>query len=121
MSEKKKCAKWCGRGCTEREWKEAVKAGRALAKACGPGWKARIHENLGWHYSAQYGKGFMHDPGVLVYDGEYLYGADRSFFGNIDEALEQLIHYYERTYADTLAAARKTVISRRSMSKNKKG
>jgi len=48
----KRCAKWCGRGCTEQEYQQAVSGGTALARRLGKGWKSVVWENLGWHYQA---------------------------------------------------------------------
>lgn len=47
----RRCAKWCGRGCTQAEYEAARDAGRALAKSMGRGWRVRVWESLGWHYS----------------------------------------------------------------------
>lgn len=55
---KKKCAKWCGRGCTEEEYLEAKRDARALCKKLGPGWRSRVWENMGWHFNAV--KGNIH-------------------------------------------------------------
>lgn len=55
---KRKCARWCGRGCTEAEYLDAKKKGAALAKKLGKGWKPEICENLGWHYRAVDATGF---------------------------------------------------------------
>lgn len=56
---KKKCARWCGRGCTQAEYDAAREAARALAARLGPGWKGNVWENLGWHYQAVSRKGFV--------------------------------------------------------------
>ena len=48
----KYCAPACGRGCTYAEYKKAVKESERLANRLGKGWKPRVWENLGWHYSA---------------------------------------------------------------------
>lgn len=56
---KSKCAKWCGRGCTHAEYEAARAGATALAKRLGPGWKANVWENLGWHYSAVSRRGFV--------------------------------------------------------------
>ena len=50
------CSPACGHGCTKAEHKEAVKKAGALAKLLGNGWKKRVWENMGWHYSASKGK-----------------------------------------------------------------
>jgi hypothetical protein len=47
-----KCAKWCGRGCTEEEYNEAVTAADTLVEHLGKGWQPRVHENMGWFFSA---------------------------------------------------------------------
>lgn len=52
LSTRRRCAKWCGRGCTEGEYRAAQLAGRRLAERLGPGWTYEVHENLGWHYRA---------------------------------------------------------------------
>jgi hypothetical protein len=35
-----------------------VKDATALARELGKGWSPRVHENLGWHFSATRGKGY---------------------------------------------------------------
>lgn len=45
------CAPWCGGGCTHVAFVSVTKAAAALAKRMGKGWKPRVWENLGWHYS----------------------------------------------------------------------
>lgn len=46
------CAPACGGRCTWRAYREAKRESAELVKRLGPGWKARVTENLGWHYSA---------------------------------------------------------------------
>lgn len=46
------CSPACGGNCTMGEYKSALKSAEALAKKCGPPFKARVWENLGWHYDA---------------------------------------------------------------------
>lgn len=46
------CAPACGAGCLRSEYNRAVKASAELAAQLGPGWKARVSENLCWHYDA---------------------------------------------------------------------
>lgn len=48
----RKCADWCGRGCTEEEYDQAVRAADRLVAQLGEGWKADVWENLGWHARA---------------------------------------------------------------------
>ncbi len=47
----RRCATWCGRGCTEEEYQQAIRSSHALAKRMGKGWKPNVWENLGWHYA----------------------------------------------------------------------
>ena len=50
------CSPACGRGCTLDEYDRAVAdAGKLVSLLRGNGWKAVIHENLGWHYKATSG------------------------------------------------------------------
>ncbi len=49
---KKRCASWCGHGCTEQQYQTAVRHGAALAKQLGKKWKSRVWENMGWHFAA---------------------------------------------------------------------
>lgn len=63
---KKRCAKWCGRGCTEEEYQKAKRDAKELCKKLGPGWKPHIWENLGWHFHAV--KGNIH---VMQLGDEY--------------------------------------------------
>ena len=46
------CAPACGAGCTKAAFNAATRAGKALAKRLGKGWKATVWENMGWHYAA---------------------------------------------------------------------
>ena len=57
MKSTKRCAKWCGRGCTEAEYRKARASGDRLAARLGPAWRSRVWENLGWHFSAVSGCG----------------------------------------------------------------
>jgi len=77
------CASACGSGCTLAAYKRACKRGKALAKKLGKGWKARIHENMGWHYCAHSSGGF-----VTVYEsyrlsGKPTYSALANTTGNV--------------------------------------
>lgn len=46
------CAPACGHGCTWDEYQQAKKDAKALAASLGPKWIPRVHENMGWWYSA---------------------------------------------------------------------
>lgn len=52
LSGNRYCSPACGHGCTITEHDAAVKKAKALARLCGKGWKPRVWENMGWHYSA---------------------------------------------------------------------
>lgn len=46
------CSPACGYNCTIQHFRQAKKAGADLAHILGPGWRADVWENLGWHYAA---------------------------------------------------------------------
>lgn len=46
------CAPFCGAKCTWAAFQKATRDAAALCKRLGKGWKPRVWENLGWHYSA---------------------------------------------------------------------
>ncbi len=45
----RKCADWCGYGCTQKMYDEALWTAQHTAKRLGDGWKAEVFENMGWH------------------------------------------------------------------------
>ena len=48
------CSPRCGAKCTYVAYTKANSSARVLAKHLGPGWMARVWENMGWHYEAIY-------------------------------------------------------------------
>lgn len=46
-----KCADWCGYGCTQEGYDQALRLAKGVAKKLGKGWNPRVNENLGWHPS----------------------------------------------------------------------
>lgn len=46
------CAPFCGRGCTHKQYLAAKGGAEKLVAQLGKGWKPRVWENMGWHYSA---------------------------------------------------------------------
>lgn len=50
------CSPGCGGeaewGCTWAKYQQAIRKAKALAAKLGPGWKANVWENMGWHYAA---------------------------------------------------------------------
>lgn len=46
------CAAACGAGCTWVKYQRAVADAAVLAAECGDEYTPRVHENLGWHFSA---------------------------------------------------------------------
>lgn len=62
------CSPACGGRCTHKEYKDAVRKSNKLLKVMGPEWKARVYENLGWHYSLQRGP-------ITLYEREKEYSA----------------------------------------------
>ncbi len=59
MKEKKKCSKWCGHGCTQREFDAAVKRAEHMVRVLGPSWRPVVWENMGWHAKAVSRDGFV--------------------------------------------------------------
>lgn len=47
-----RCDRTCGRGCTAAEYRDALRTARRLAARLGPGWRARVGHNLGYHPGA---------------------------------------------------------------------
>ena len=47
----KKCAKWCGGGCTQEQFDVATSTAEMMAAELGKGWTIRVWENLGWYHS----------------------------------------------------------------------
>lgn len=54
------CAPACGHGCTFAAYQRAKAAAERLAAQLGPGWKTRVNENMGWHWSVHGGGGHLH-------------------------------------------------------------
>jgi len=51
------CSPACGGKCTKDKFDEATDRAKWLADKLGPGWKPRVHENLGWHWGVVKGDG----------------------------------------------------------------
>lgn len=53
------CSPACGHGCTHEAFKRATTNAEKLCRLLGAGWQPRVHENMGWHFSAYsvYGSG----------------------------------------------------------------
>ena len=64
VEEEKKCAEWCGSGCTQKMYDEALWTAENLVKRLGDGWKTRVWENSGWHSEALSANGMVtvHPP-----------------------------------------------------------
>lgn len=90
------CSPRCGgaRGyCTYEQYIKAVRAGRALAKRLGKGWRGEIHENLGWHFKAVHVK-----TGVMVHD--HGHGSHKSFWATTPyNTAPQQFHHTDTTPA----------------------
>ncbi len=69
------CAPGCGSKCSWEDYQHAKRKGAALAKRCGPGWRAHVWENMGWHWKA------VGSDGAEVYDhGSGRYGIGAPYF-----------------------------------------
>ncbi len=78
-----KCAKWCGRGCTEEEYNDAVRRADQLVEhlgGMGGRWVPRVMENMGWHSSVVSASGTV-KVNVHTYNGKSSYTA---FVGSAD-------------------------------------
>ena len=49
------CSPACGGDCTWRQFLEATRKAKRLARRLGKSWKPSVWENLGWHYQATCG------------------------------------------------------------------
>ncbi len=49
MKPKKRCAKWCGRGCSKTEYDTAMRLAKRIARELGPDWKPVVAHNMGWY------------------------------------------------------------------------
>lgn len=60
------CSRACGGDCRYAAYTLAVANSKRLVKSLGKGWKAIVHENLGWHFHAIHTetKASMHRHGV---------------------------------------------------------
>jgi hypothetical protein len=45
----RRCARWCGRGCTQAEYEKAKKLSNEITAKLGAKWRPHTWENLGWH------------------------------------------------------------------------
>lgn len=71
----RKCADWCGGGCTQEEYDRAVLLADKLVEHLGEGWVPQITENLGWHARAVSASGTVKvcargDRGYVAYLGD---------------------------------------------------
>jgi len=60
MEYEKKCAVWCGAGCTQEAYDRAVREAADLAEIMNEGlddsaWCPNVWENMGWYYSVNNG------------------------------------------------------------------
>jgi hypothetical protein len=76
------CSSACGHRCTKHDYDDAVKNAKALAKKLGYGWKTRVWENMGWHYSVSNG------PISLSGYGPYYGSRGASYLCLIDNNME---------------------------------
>jgi len=73
------CSPACGRGCTRAEYQHADKMADKLVIQLGVGWRARVWENLGWHYEAKAGEWSVYPSGdrmFLASNGQFGAAAD---------------------------------------------
>ncbi len=63
---KKKCATWCGGGCTEEGYTEAMDYADWLVQRLGENWHPVVTENMGW-----YSKAISNNGTITVYGNKY--------------------------------------------------
>lgn len=111
------CAPGCGRGCTRAEYKYAADCARSLALSMGKGWKPKVWENLGWHWSAEKGGLKLHPiyvggrvTGYTAYLGEPNSAGGRwaSYGRKPASAIRNVIREAKRDVAPLLAILRET-------------
>lgn len=102
------CSPRCGGGCTFAKFVQAKTESAAIAKRLGKGWKTRVHENLGWHYSV------ISPTGTLRVSGPYgTLRASDGFSASLNKRGDIGIRFSghgptpEKAIAATLKAARK--------------
>jgi hypothetical protein len=50
------CSSACGHGCKRADYEKAVASAEQFANGLGRGWKPRVWENMGWHWSVSNGE-----------------------------------------------------------------
>lgn len=75
------CSPACGHDCMHADFRLAKRNGEQMARALGVGWKPRIWENLGWHYSAVKGTAEVHRFGPRSHWCSFMIGG-RQYQGN---------------------------------------
>jgi hypothetical protein len=54
------CSPACGCRCKRADYDKALQEATAMAAELGEGWRARVWENMGWHYSADKAHASVH-------------------------------------------------------------
>ena len=70
------CSPFCGHGCKHADFLFARKRAYAMKRKMGHAWKARVHENLGWHasiYVPAMGDQYVVSIGCNVYKDRITY------------------------------------------------
>lgn len=67
------CAPACGFNCTHAAYEDAVRRADELCEQLGPGWKPRVHENMGWYWSALGGDGYLYISPTVIDGKVYSY------------------------------------------------
>jgi hypothetical protein len=101
------CSPACGVRCTKSEHDEAHRLAAELCASLGDGWKPRVWENLGWHYSAEKGKMKIHPPYGLAKGLKN--GANYSLFFNVSRQIVLSGPSPYQLVLDALTAAREHV------------
>jgi hypothetical protein len=101
------CAPACGGRCTWAAHQQAETDAKQLAETLGAGWKPRVWENLGWHFSAEREVIAVHKHGadytaIFNGPGHSVVGRSRSPRLAVKRALQEM-----KNFVDGLSVALK--------------
>lgn len=86
-----RCSSWCGFGCTDAAYAQAVLEAEALAGRLGGGWRPVVWENAGWHYKAIRGVGEVspHVRGSALHGGWEVVGYSAWLQSGVSQVIAQ--------------------------------
>jgi hypothetical protein len=108
------CSPACGSGCTWEEYQTANKQAAVMVKSCGPAFRPKVFENMGWHATAELSGTKNRSKGMTVHrngtksctayfhDGNFV-GRGRTGEAAVKAVVKQAIRMSKAIHA-TLAA-----------------